>query len=97
MGGNNAFIGFTSADGGTPSTQVISNFVFTSLIGINAVNNGDGTMSLSWPTNVGGYVLQQNPALLTGVWSNSASVSIVNGSNQATVTIGPEQHVLSPV
>lgn len=87
VGTNTAYVGFTGGTGGAFSTQQVSNFTFTSLVAITATVTGPNTLVITWPTGVGGYVLQQNSDLGTSNWLPvTAPVTIVNGQNQVTVS-----------
>jgi Bacterial lectin len=59
-----AYIGFTAATGGVSAVQTIANFYFTPIISLS-VASSSGRVVLSWPTAVGGYVLQQSSNLNT--------------------------------
>ncbi len=88
VGANQAYVGFTGSDGGAVSTQTISNFVFTSLVSLSALPTNSASLTLTWPTGIGGYVLQQNSTIGAGAWVNVTNpVSVVNGLNQTTVPI----------
>jgi hypothetical protein len=84
VGGNSAYVGFTGSDGGTVSTQQVSNFIQVALAQLSAQLSGNN-VNLTWPTNVGGYQLQQTGTLGTPWQAVGAPVSIVNGANQVTV------------
>ncbi|HZV37085.1 MAG TPA: hypothetical protein VFB72_21085, partial [Verrucomicrobiae bacterium] len=87
VGGQQAFVGFTAADGGAVSTQTVSNFVYISLVDLQATPSGSNLI-LAWPVGVGGFTLQQSPALLSGNWTPvTNAVNVVNGSNQVVVPI----------
>jgi hypothetical protein len=87
VGTNTAYVGFTGGTGGAFSTQQVSNFTFTSLVGISTQVTGPNTLLVSWPAGVGGYVLQQNSDLGTTNWQAvTAPVNVVNGQNQVTVS-----------
>jgi hypothetical protein len=44
--------------------------------------------AISWPTAVGGYVLQQNSSFTTTNWVDvTNAVNLVNGQNQVVVPI----------
>lgn len=85
--GDNAYIGFTGADGGTVSTQVVSNFVYIPLVFMTPTFSNH-LITLSWPTNVGGLTLYQNTSVSTTNWVPSTNaVSVVGGENQTSVTV----------
>ena len=85
LGTNVAYVGFTGADGGSKSTQVISNFTYIPLIDMSIQTVGSSTV-ISWPIGVGGYVLKQSSSLAPARWSNvTNAVNVVNNQNQVTV------------
>jgi hypothetical protein len=86
VGGSTAYVGFTGADGGTVSTQVISNFTFVPITGLAVASSG-GDVLLSWPDSIGGYGLQSNPNVANPAsWTDvAAPVNQVGGQNQVTV------------
>ena len=87
LGGETAFVGFTGADGGTVSTQTITDFHFAPVAVLSAQANGAGSFLLSWPAGIAGYVLQQSSNLSTGSWQEvNAPVTQVGGQNQVLVT-----------
>ena len=95
---NLAYIGFTGADGGSKSTQQVSNFTFLSLVDDLAIQASGNTAVISWAAGVGGYVLQQNSSLATTNWVNvTNAVNLVNGQNQvvAPITSGARFYRLS--
>jgi hypothetical protein len=87
FGTNTAYVGFTGADGGTVSTQQISNFTFIPLPAITAQVTGPNTILLTWPASIGGYALLQESTLTPAGWTLSPAVVTEVGSQyQATVT-----------
>jgi len=87
VGGNTAYVGFTGADGGVASTQIISNFTFVPITGLAAQPVGNN-VQLSWPASIGGYGLQSNPNVgNSGTWTDiNPTVNQVSGQNQVTVS-----------
>lgn len=83
VGGQSAYVGFTAATGGTVSTQKISNFSYTPVpkLGLQVAGSN---VTLTWPLNVGGYVLMASNDLST--WT-PVTASIVVTGNQAQVTV----------
>jgi hypothetical protein len=89
LGTNAAYIGFTGSEGtGTSvSVQQISDFTFVSLVPLTIQASGNAA-AISWPTAVGGYVLQQNSSFTTTNWVDvTNAVNLVNGQNQVVVPI----------
>ena len=87
VGGATAFVGFTGADGGVHSTQIITNFSFVS-IPTETINISAGQLLISWPAAISGFTLQQNSKLNTTNWVNLTNQPvIVNGQNQITLPL----------
>lgn len=87
IGGNTAFVGFTGADGGVASTQVISNFSM-SLPPVPIVTQTVGnSLVLKWPMAMGAF-LQSKPDLSVPAWSYSTATFRVVG-DEARVTVSP--------
>lgn len=88
VGGSTAYVGFTGADGGVSSTQVVSNF---SMVGaappvvLQSAHVGN-SLVLSWPATTGAY-LKSTADLSNTTWSDvTAQVEFVNGLIQVTIT-----------
>ncbi|MGH7954112.1 MAG: hypothetical protein ACREFE_19635, partial [Limisphaerales bacterium] len=76
-------------DGGTASTQTITNFTFLSIPSESLTVTSTNTVVISWSSAITGYVLQQNSDLSTANWVNVASPdTIVNGLHQVVVPLG---------
>jgi hypothetical protein len=90
VGGNTAYVGFSGADGGVASYQQISNFRFISIAGLGVSQASPGFITLTWPPQVGNYVLQSATDLAAGNWQtvNNPSLTLVNGQYQVTVPVG---------
>ncbi len=89
LGAETAFVGFTGGDGGLPSTQVASNFTFLPITRIAAERTLANTLTLSWPSVIGGYTMQTRSNLTTGVdlWQNLTNpLNQINASNQVSVS-----------
>jgi redox-regulated HSP33 family molecular chaperone len=86
LGTNTAYVGLTGADGGTSSTQVVSNFQFASQVALSSLSVGTNTVEISWPNSAGGLVLQQAPSVVSA-WASANNSAVVNsnGTNQAIV------------
>jgi len=87
VGGSVAYIGFTGADGGSSSSQQISNFAFLpaapAMLSIS--KSGGGSITISWSAGVlTAFILQQSPTL-TGPWSNVSTTPTVVGSQYQVV------------
>jgi hypothetical protein len=88
VGGSTAYFGFTGADGGVASTQVISNFTMSPppvTLGRQLVGN---SLILTWPSSTDA-LLKSTPSLNPPViWSDvTAPFSVTNG--QARVVVSP--------
>jgi hypothetical protein len=86
LGTNTAYVGLTGADGGTTSTQVVSNFQFASQVSLAGVPAGANAVGISWPNSAGGLVLQQAQSALSA-WISVSNSTVVNsnGTNQAII------------
>ncbi len=87
VGSGTAYVGFTGGDGGTVSTQVISNFTMTPPPVTLKVRKVGDSLLLSWPAGAGAC-LQSTPTLTSPVWTDSTDPFQVVG-NEAQVTITP--------
>lgn len=84
LGTNTAYVGFTAGDGEDASTQQVGNFQFISYVPLTVQASG-GSVTITWPTAVGAYVLQENSNLSTGNWVNDTNaVSVAGNQNQVT-------------
>lgn len=90
VGTNLAYVGFTGADGGVTSTQIITNFTYVSLIPLSVQRTGPNVI-LSWPIGVGGYQLQSNSSIKSpGTWVSVTNIPVIVGtSNQVTIPATP--------
>jgi len=87
VNGQTAYVGVTAADGGTASTQVVTNFAFASLA-TQALAMTNGNAVISWNGLIGGYTLQQNGKLGTTNWVNVPFADVVtNGLHKVTVPV----------
>lgn len=87
VGANTAYVGFTGADGGTVSTQVILNFTMPNfpVVTLKSQRVGD-SLVLSWPASIGGC-LKSTPTLTSPVWTDVTDTFRVVGTEvQATIT-----------
>jgi hypothetical protein len=92
LGAETAYVGFTGADGGIASTQVVSNYTFIPLTRLAVEQPTANDLALSWPATVGGYVMQSrsNLAVDAGVWlSVTNPVNQVGGQNQVIISPTP--------
>ena len=89
------YAGFASATGAQYQDQDILNWQFFANFnpaGIPALNVQEtgASLMLAWPASAGGFWLQQCGDLTAANWvSNTAPATVVNGTNQVTITPGP--------
>ena len=87
LGSDTAYVGFTGGEGGTTSTQVVSDFTFVSLTALSLQHTATNTIVLSWPTSALGYALEQNSNVATSNWvATPNAVTVANGQNQVVIT-----------
>jgi len=86
LGGDTAFVGFTGADGGAFSTQIVTNFMYVPFPTLT-VQSSASNVVLSWPASIGGYTLQSNTAVNNPVgWTPvAATITQSGGFNHVTV------------
>jgi hypothetical protein len=88
LGAQTAYVGFTASMGGVQAHQQISNFSFVSLATEDIQINGTNIV-ISYPSLIGGYVLQQNSDLSTTNWTTlPITPSTINGQYQLTLPMG---------
>jgi len=91
LGDTTAFMGFTGADGGVISTQIISGFVLAPPnVRLTAQHVGD-SLILTWPASVGAF-LKATPTVPNTAWSDvTAQFRVVTNQNQlqSQVTVTP--------
>mgnify|MGYP005840337849 CR=1 FL=1 len=88
LGSNLAWVGFTGADGGTVSTQNISEFSYIPLPTMTVQPVGSDVV-LAWPATIGGYKVQSANSLTAPVWADAGlTETLVGGQYQATVPAG---------
>jgi hypothetical protein len=89
LGASTAYVGFTGADGGSPSTQTITAFEFIPLTTLAAQVSGSNLL-LTWPLQPAGYILQSTSSLSAPNWQNVTSpVTTVGAQNQVSLPLGP--------
>jgi len=85
-----AYVGFTGADGGVVSTQVISNFVMTPPPVTIASQRVGNNLILTWPSSAGAF-LRSTPSLLSPAWTYSTDpFLVVSNKAQVTISIGSD-------
>jgi len=97
LGGTDlAYVGFTGADGGLASVQVISNFSFQSAISaveLSVTQWTANSVSITWPASASGLTLQATTSLSPTAWGGSFTPTLVGGVNQVIVDVSgaPQQ------
>jgi hypothetical protein len=86
VGGSTAYVGFTGANGA--SFQRITDFSFQSIPALTINPSGNQTV-LSWPTDVGFFVLQEASSLTLTNWAVVTNIPVTVG-NQDQVTVSPK-------
>lgn len=79
VGGDTAYVGFTGADGGATSLQIITNFTFVSLVSQSIQANGTNVL-ISWPQFGPGYVVQESTNLLNPSWVNMTNAPVATNN-----------------
>ena len=88
VGGLTAYVGFTGGDGGSHSTQTISDFSFISIPFAQIKPNTPNAI-ISWPSEIPGYTLQEASSLTSPNWVNVPNTVIQsNGMYEVTVPAG---------
>jgi hypothetical protein len=86
LNSDTAYVGFTAATGGVSSVQTIANFFFTPIISLGVTRTAD-SITLSWPTGVGGYELQESTTLNAKFWTAlPGPYTVVGNTYQYTVS-----------
>jgi len=83
-----AYVGFSGADGGASSIQTITDFEFTPVVpgvALTVSPASDGSVMISWPAANPDYVLQTTTSLL-GTWSAGPTPTESNGTNYVNVS-----------
>ncbi len=87
--GRTAYVGFSGGTGGVTSIQDISNVRIVPMPPLSVQRSGTSTV-IRWPVTAADLKLQQAESLTSGNWQPvSATVTIVDGMHQATLTPGP--------
>jgi hypothetical protein len=86
VGGNTAYVGFTGGDGAVHSTQYVTDFSYLGLVSLAIAPAPSQGVTLNWPADAGGYVLQQSAAVSPTSWTNVAAPPVTTGQvNQVTL------------
>jgi hypothetical protein len=88
VGGESAYVGFTGADGGDASTQIVTNFVFsyTSTPEL-AISAEAGQVVISWPLTVSSLFQLTESTNLTGPWTPVTVPSPTQSGGKNAVTL----------
>src|SRR5581483_6481546 len=88
VGGNTAYVGFTGSDGGSKSSQFVTDFSFISVPSLSITTSNNQPV-ISWPSPVGNYVVQETASLTSPNWVTlTNAVTTLNGQNQLQVSPG---------
>jgi hypothetical protein len=87
LGADTAYVGFTAGTSTDFSTQTVSNFTYTPLVPLSAGAGSGDTVVISWPTAVGGYVLQSTTNLAQSWTTVPPPYTATNGEFQVEVPI----------
>jgi hypothetical protein len=87
VGGESAYIGFTGADGGNSSTEIVQNFQYSSTSTPElSISTAPGQAVISWPLTVSSLFQLTQSTNLTGPWSPaSASSPTLSGGNNVII------------
>jgi hypothetical protein len=92
LGNGSAYVGFTGSDGGTTSSQTVSNFVYsaTTTPALSIARGAAGQVVVSWPVSVSTLFTLMQSSSVTGPWIPAVPVSsaIVGLQNQVTLSLG---------
>ena len=86
--GSPAYIGFTGADGGAESTQVVYNFTYANgvLPPPLTIKEAGGNITIGWPSSTSTLYVLQSATSLTGPWTSiTTGLSGVGSQIQYTV------------
>lgn len=90
LGTNIAWVGFTGADGGVFSEQVVSNFFYVPIPTLSALKTSSNAITFSWPSGIGGYNLQvrtNSTLTVPSGWQNVTNpVTQANALNQVIIS-----------
>jgi hypothetical protein len=87
LGADTAYVGITGATGGASAQQEVSDFAFAPYPALSAQLTGTNTVLLSWPAEIGGFVVLQKADLSTGTWNPvAAQPALVGGQYQLPVS-----------
>jgi hypothetical protein len=87
IGSDNAYVGFTGATGGDNSSQLVSNFRFSSTTPpVLAVKRDASGVAISWPVSVASFFRLQQAPSLEGPWTAvDGTPTVANLQNIVTV------------
>lgn len=88
LGDTVGYVGFTGADGGSVSSQQVSNFNFVPVAApVLAISVAGNSATLNWSSGVATNLVLQQSSSLTGPWANvSGTPALVGGQYQMVVT-----------
>ena len=86
LGADTAYVGFTGGTGGEGSTQTVTNFTFTPLASLSAgLSLTNNMIVISWPTGIGGFVLQTTTNLAESWTTVPPPYATINGELVVTI------------
>ena len=90
VGSTDAYVGFTGADGGVASTQVISNFTMLPPPVTLSAQRVGSTLVLSWPASAGAVLRSASSVTPPTSWSDvTAQFQVINNRGTVTVPTSP--------
>jgi hypothetical protein len=86
-GGASAYVGFTGGDGGDTSTQVVTDFLFSSTTPptLSIAAGSPGNVVISWPISVSSLFNLYQSSSVTGPWTPAGSPTVNGCESQVTV------------
>src|SRR5665213_1973249 len=87
LGDTVGYVGFTGADGGSVSSQEVSNFNFVPVAApVLAISVSGNSATLNWSSGVSTNLVLKQSSSLTGPWAVVGTPALVGGQYQIVVT-----------